>query len=366
MWRIFVIFMSKYRNAQISKHALWHTNRRESAQQVRNTATSDDWHFRTASTLLSTYRRIFADQSPNTFRNLQRKYELLSNTSPQPPSDITDGGTSSWVKSRVLKTNCNYLENCQFTPKTGNQNIQPVRFCTKMQIYPLPYYRVGLFNFNQSRAARGTFARGWGRRGGGGRGGGGGEGGPKGGGGEWAPGIPGHDHALVRSRWCHTVRTQTRLKISHKPFRQVIPQGAQALFWSMMWVAKRFTSPWFLCTTDRTPSGSQPLSTTAFTASIKLKFPYLVSVCVFTCRCSKLRIIRALPFHSPASYRSGGFLRTFWEVTIFAGASKTMGYGPGILAKSVDFCSFVTWPIKIENVFVSIGRFHSNSFVPQS
>ena len=50
----------------------------------------------------------------------KHKTSCCSNTSPQPPPDITNGGTSPWETSSVFETNGDHLEEHQFTIKTFN------------------------------------------------------------------------------------------------------------------------------------------------------------------------------------------------------------------------------------------------------
>ena len=59
---------------------------------------------------------------------------------------------SPWDTSSVLKMSGDHLEKYQFTPKTGNQNIQPVRFWYKNANMPCYHHRASTCSFNQSRA----------------------------------------------------------------------------------------------------------------------------------------------------------------------------------------------------------------------
>ena len=99
------------RNFQNMQHHETQTS--ESAQQVRNTATSYDISC-TALTLLATFKRFFSAESAY-FSIWNRNRSCCTNILPPPPFCIAKAGTSLWKMSSVLKTNGDHLQNYQFT-----------------------------------------------------------------------------------------------------------------------------------------------------------------------------------------------------------------------------------------------------------
>ena len=80
-----------------------------------------------------------------------------------------DGGTSPWETSSVLKTNGGQLTKHLFTTKTGNQNIQPVRFWYKNANAPtiITVWARAKSTNHGLRHFPWTFTRGWVGEGGG-------------------------------------------------------------------------------------------------------------------------------------------------------------------------------------------------------
>ena len=127
------------------------TNRHESAQ-IRNTATSYDWPFLYRNNSLISLTGVSSRLSRRLYFSFSKATRVVVRYPVTTPSYITDGGTSSRVTSSVFKTNCDYMEWLSITPKTGFQNIQPVRLWYKNANVSDYHRRVGSCNFNQSRA----------------------------------------------------------------------------------------------------------------------------------------------------------------------------------------------------------------------
>ena len=123
---------------------------RKSDQQVKKYGDGLRHFIHRTHSVMITYRRFFEARSAY-FAICKHKTSCSPITLPQPPSDITAGGNSPWKTSRVLKKNGHNLETDEFTPKTGDQNIQSAASGTKMLMFLL-LHRAGSCNFNQSQA----------------------------------------------------------------------------------------------------------------------------------------------------------------------------------------------------------------------
>ena len=102
-----------------------HTNRGESVQQVRHTATSYGIPY---TALCDRHLPAFLRGWAGVCSTCKHKRSCCSNISPQPPSDITDGGTSPtelktcWKRSAFIWNNINFL--LKSTSKTFNPSVR--------------------------------------------------------------------------------------------------------------------------------------------------------------------------------------------------------------------------------------------------
>ena len=147
---MFVVFSITATRTFQNMHSTRHTNRRESAQQARNTATSYDWHF-TAICSGSPLRGVSSQLSRGLYFSICKATRVVVKYLAKTPSNVKDGGTPSGLLQACWKPTTTIWKTVNTLRKPQSKHSTRLLLAQKCK-YRLCYnHRTGSCNFTQSR-----------------------------------------------------------------------------------------------------------------------------------------------------------------------------------------------------------------------